>query len=113
MVKDLDMSQPEIVRPKNSVNERDHAVGSKNCACSHFSSMEISNAFTAVVRYPMIKELQRLMKNDLYFVFRHFPTVQTHPHALRAAEATEAAVNRLALYLGHSPLGSRILNSLV
>jgi protein-disulfide isomerase len=39
----------------------------------------------------VIKELQGLMKNDLYFVFRHFPTVQTHPHALRAAEATEAA----------------------
>ena len=25
------------------------------------------------------------------FVFRHFPTVQTHPHALRATEAAEAA----------------------
>ena len=27
MLKDLDMNQPEIVRLKNSVNERDHVVG--------------------------------------------------------------------------------------
>jgi hypothetical protein len=47
MLKDFDMSQPEIVRLKNSVNERDHAV-----RLSRFLSMEISNAFTAVVRIP-------------------------------------------------------------
>lgn len=29
MLKDLDVNQPEIVRLKNSVNERDHAVDSK------------------------------------------------------------------------------------
>src|SRR5260370_12847046 len=25
------------------------------------------------------------------FVFRHFPTIRTHPHSMRAAEAAEAA----------------------
>ncbi|HET9711611.1 MAG TPA: thioredoxin domain-containing protein [Pyrinomonadaceae bacterium] len=84
------MSQPEIVRLKNSVNERDHAVGSKTAPVTllEYGNFECIHCGRA---YPVIKELQRLLKNDLYFVFRHFPTVQTHPHALRAAEATEAA----------------------
>src|SRR5713101_3663449 len=38
-----------------------------------------------------IKEIQRLLGDDLHFVFRHFPTVRTHPHANRAAEAAESA----------------------
>lgn len=84
------MNQPEIVRLKNSVNERDHAVGSKTAPVTllEYGNFECIHCGRA---YPVIKEIQRLLKNDLYFVFRHFPTVQTHPHALRAAEAAEAA----------------------
>jgi formate-nitrite transporter family protein len=90
MLKDLDMNQPEIVRLKNSINERDHAVGPKTAPVTflEYGNFECIHCGRA---YPVIKELLRLLKNDLYFVFRHFPTVHTHPHALRAAEATEAA----------------------
>jgi uncharacterized protein YbaR (Trm112 family) len=90
MLKDLEMNQPEIVRLKNSINERDHAVGAKTAPVTllEYGNFECIHCGRA---YPVIKEIQRLLKNDLYFVFRHFPTVQTHPHALRAAEATEAA----------------------
>lgn len=35
--------------------------------------------------------LQKRLADNLRFVFRHFPTVRTHPHSLRAAEAAEAA----------------------
>src|SRR6185295_18156185 len=41
--------------------------------------------------YPTIKEVQRVLGDNLRFVFRHFPTVRSHPHSLRAAEAAEAA----------------------
>jgi protein-disulfide isomerase len=41
--------------------------------------------------YPVIKQVRKLLGDDLLFAFRHFPTVQTHPHSLRAAEAAEAA----------------------
>ena len=84
------MNQPEIVRLKNSVNERDHAVGSKTAPVTllEYGNFECIHCGRA---YPVIKEIQQLLKNDLYFVFRHFPTVQTHPHGLRAAEAAEAA----------------------
>lgn len=84
------MNQPEIVQLKNSVNERDHAVGPNTAPVTllEYGNFECIHCGRA---YPVIKEIQRLLKNDLYFVFRHFPTVRTHPHALRAAEAAEAA----------------------
>ena len=41
--------------------------------------------------YPIIKQIRNLLSSDLRFVCRHFPTVRTHPHSLRAAEAAEAA----------------------
>lgn len=46
--------------------------------------------------YRLIKVAQQQLKvsfgeNNLGFIFRHFPQVQIHPHAQRAAEAAEAA----------------------
>jgi formate-nitrite transporter family protein len=37
-------------------------------------------------------------------VFRHFPTVQTHPHSLRAAEAAEAAASQQKFWQMHDEL---------
>lgn len=97
------MNQPEIVRLKNSVNERDHAVGPKTAPVTllEYGNFECIHCGRA---YPVIKEIQRLLKNDLHFVFRHFPTVQTHPHALRAAEATEAAAVQGKFWQMHDEL---------
>jgi protein-disulfide isomerase len=38
-----------------------------------------------------VKELQKLLGQQLRFVFRHFPLSSVHPHARHAAEAAEAA----------------------
>ena len=38
------------------------------------------------------------------FVFRHFPTVKTHPHAIRAAEAAEAAAAQGKFWEMHDAL---------
>ena len=40
--------------------------------------------------YPIIKNVQSQMNEDLRFVFRNFP-INSHPHAQQAAEAAEAA----------------------
>ena len=41
--------------------------------------------------YPIVKRIQEELGDDLRFVFRNFPLSETHPHALRAAQAAEAA----------------------
>ena len=84
------MNQPEIVRLKNSITARDHAEGSRTAPVTLLEYGDFECIHCGRV-YPVIKELRRLLSNDLNFVFRHFPTVHTHPHAIRAAEATEAA----------------------
>jgi protein-disulfide isomerase len=78
------------IRLKNAVNERDHVAGGKNSPVTlvEYGNFECIHCGRA---YPVIKEVQKLLGNNLCFVFRHFPTVRTHPHSLRAAEATEAA----------------------
>lgn len=84
------MSTPEIIRLKNAVTERDHASGPDTAP---FTLLEYAN-FECIHcghAHPVIKQARKLMGDNLRFVFRHFPTVQTHPHSLRAAEAAEAA----------------------
>ena len=80
----------EVVRLKNAVNERDHVSGPRSAPVTvvEYGNFECIHCGRT---YPMIKEVQKLLGDNLRFVFRHFPTVQTHPHSLRAAEAAEAA----------------------
>src|SRR6267378_3150581 len=84
------MSSAEIVRLKNSVTELDHASGPETAPVTllEYGNFECIHCGRA---YPVIKQVRELLGNSLRFVFRHFPTVQTHPHSLRAAEAAEAA----------------------
>jgi protein-disulfide isomerase len=41
--------------------------------------------------YPVVKRLQKTLGKKLRFIFRNFPLTQSHPYALIAAEAAEAA----------------------
>ena len=41
--------------------------------------------------YSVIKAVQEAMGDELRFVYRHFPLIRLHPHALHAAEIAEAA----------------------
>ena len=84
------MSSEEIVRLKNSVSERDHASGAATASITileygNFECIECGRLF------PIIKEVKKVLSDNLRFVFRHFPSVRTHPHSLRAAEASEAS----------------------
>ena len=84
------MSEAEIVRLKNVVNERDHASGPQGAPVTllEYGNFECIHCGRL---YPVIKEVQKLLGENLRFVFRNFPIVQTHPHAMRAAEAAEAS----------------------
>jgi protein-disulfide isomerase len=41
--------------------------------------------------YPVVKAIQEHLGDQLCFVFRNFPLVNSHPHAEHTAEAAEAA----------------------
>jgi len=41
--------------------------------------------------YPIVRDIQERMGEQLRFVFRNFPISTSHPHAEQAAEAAEAA----------------------
>jgi protein-disulfide isomerase len=84
------MGTTETVKLKNLVTELDHAAGPVTAPVTlleygNFECIHCGRVF------PVIKQLRRALGDNLRFVFRHFPTHQTHPHSLRAAEAAEAA----------------------
>src|SRR5260221_577288 len=43
--------------------------------------------------YPVVKAVQRQLGDRLWFAFRNFPLINSHPHAQHAAEAAEAAAS--------------------
>ncbi len=97
------MSSEEIVRLKNSVTEQDHASGAETAPVTlleygNFECIYCGHAF------PVIKKVRKVLGDNLRFVFRHFPSVRTHPHSLRAAMATEAAAAQGKFWEMHDEL---------
>lgn len=97
------MSAAEVVRLKNSVTDRDHVNGPDDAPVTlleygNFECIDCGRFF------PVMKEVQKRLGDQLRFVFRHFPTVRTHPHAMRAAEAAEAAGAQGKLWQMHDEL---------
>jgi protein-disulfide isomerase len=72
------------------LNERDHIAGNVTAplVLVEFGDYECPYCGMA---YPMVKNLQDQLGEDLAFVFRNFPLSRIHPHAFSAAVATEAA----------------------
>ena len=97
------MDRSEAIKLKNPVTARDHRSGS---ATAHVTLLEYGN-FQCIYCggvYPVIEQMQNLLGDNLRFVFRHFPTVQTHPHSLRAAEAAESAAAQQKVWQMHDEL---------
>jgi protein-disulfide isomerase len=69
---------------------RDHIRGPETAPLTllEYGDFESSHCAAASV---IVDDIRRQMGDQLRFVYRHFPLVQIHPHAERAAEAAEAA----------------------
>jgi protein-disulfide isomerase len=72
------------------VNEKDHIQGSPN---SPVTLVEFGDYQCPLCRMtaPIIKQLQKELGEHLRVVFRHFPLKTSHPYAMAAAQAAEAA----------------------
>jgi protein-disulfide isomerase len=72
------------------VSERDHLKGTPTASVTLVEYGDFQCPYCGAA-HPIVKEVQRLMGDDLLFAFRHFPLTQVHRHAGIAAEAAEAA----------------------
>ena len=72
------------------VSERDHAVGPADARVTlvEFGDFECPHCGAL---HPVLQAVRKAFGGNLRFVFRHFPLRASHPHALAAAKAVEAA----------------------
>lgn len=72
------------------VGERDHAQGREDASLTLVQFGDYECPYTRK-SLPVVHGLQRQLGERLRFIYRNFPLTEIHPHALRAAEAAEAA----------------------
>jgi len=72
------------------VSARDHAEGPAGAPVTLVEYGDYQCPYCGAA-YPVVKRLQKKLGGKLRFVFRNFPVTQSHPYALIAAEAAEAA----------------------
>ena len=72
------------------VTDRDHVRGDLG---ARFTLVEYGDYECPYCRaaHPVVQEVEQRLNGQLCFAYRHFPIVNAHPHAVRAAEAAEAA----------------------
>jgi protein-disulfide isomerase len=92
-----------IARLAVPVGERDHVQGPATGSVTlvEYGDFECPYCRAAVT---IVEELQQVLPDQLLFVFRHFPLENLHPHARRAAVASEAAAAQGKFFEMHAAL---------
>jgi len=75
---------------KTAVSSKDHTQGNPQAPIELLEYGDYQCPFCGQA-YPIIKNIQKKLGDNLKFVFRNFPLTEIHPHALNAAVASEAA----------------------
>lgn len=73
-----------------AVNSHDHISGNTNAPLELVEYGDYECPYCGAA-YPIVKDIQQKLGQDLKFVFRNFPLSKIHTHAFSAAVATEAA----------------------
>jgi protein-disulfide isomerase len=85
------------------INGRDHIRGSLDAPLHLVEYGDYECPFCGMA-HPVVQQVERMLSDQLCFAFRHFPIVSAHPHALRAAEAAEAAAAQGQFWAMHQRL---------
>jgi protein-disulfide isomerase len=72
------------------VSERDHVVGPGDARVTLVEYGDFECPHCGAL-HPVVQAARTAFGGNLRFAFRHFPLRSSHPHALAAAKATEAA----------------------
>jgi len=79
---------PELTLPVGE--DRDHIQGPVAAPVTLLEYGDYECPYCGAA-YPIVKQVQERMGEQLRFVFRNFPLTTSHPHAEQAAEAAESA----------------------
>ena len=72
------------------ISPRDHSKGSEDAPITLVEYADYQCPYCGMA-HPVIKRLQKSLGKRLRFIFRNFPLTRSHPYALIAAQAAEAA----------------------
>jgi protein-disulfide isomerase len=86
-----------------SVTDHDHLQGPDDAPLTLVLYGDYECPYTRK-SLPAVHALQQRLGDRLRFVFRNFPLVTIHPHALRAAEAAESAGAQGQFWVMHEEL---------
>ena len=75
------------------VSARDHIQGNDDAPVTLVEYADYQCPYCGAA-HPVIKRLQKSLGRKLRFVFRNFPLTHSHPYALLAAQAAEAAAQQ-------------------
>jgi protein-disulfide isomerase len=83
--------------------DRDHVQGSAGARVTLVEYGDYECPYCGEA-FPIVKDIQERMGEQLRFVFRNFPITTSHPHAEQAAEAAEAAAAQSRFWEMHDHL---------
>jgi protein-disulfide isomerase len=79
-----------VTRLTPPVSERDHLLGPATARVTLVKFGDYECPYCGAL-HPVIQAARKAFGENLRFAFRHFPLRSSHPHALAAAKAAEAA----------------------
>lgn len=88
------------------VSERDHVVGPEDARVTLVEYGDFECPHCGAV-HPVVQAARKSFGGNLRFAFRHFPLRSSHPHALAAAKAAEAAAEQGRFWEMHDRLYRR------
>ena len=88
------------------VSERDHVVGAEDARVTLVEYGDFECPYCGAL-HPVIQAARKSFGGNLRFAFRHFPLRASHPHALAAAKAAEAAAEQGRFWEMHDRLYQR------
>jgi len=86
-----------------SVDSSDHVLGPRSAPIILIEFADFQCPYCGAA-YPELKAVKQAMGDKLCFVFRNFPLVQSHAHALQAAEFAETAASEGKFWQMHDTL---------
>jgi protein-disulfide isomerase len=81
------LDRPRLAVP---IGPRDHVLGSQAAQASLLEYGDYQCPFCRAA-HESLKEVLRMVGEEVMYAYRHFPLTQIHPQAQQAAEAAEAA----------------------